>query len=509
MLRRRTTIAGCVLAIAALALAAVPAGADRQDVAPAGAAVPVVQQAAALNPPPGMLRAIARDLNLSISDARARLISEARLSPVAMQLTAQLGPRFGGAWFRPQNARVLMVATTSAADIPMIVAAGAQAEVVEKSFAELTAIKAKLDITLPQVPGVSNVRYVDAKRNKVVVLTLEPIRAELRVLSTDVDHSSVLVMPSAEAPLPLYDLVGGTPYYIGTSSRCSVGFSVRKGTQEGFASAGHCGRTGSATTGFNRVAQGVFQGSSFPGNDYSWVATNANWRVTPTVDNGRGSTVPVAGATPAIEGASVCRSGSTTDWHCGLIQQREASITYPQGTVTQLVRTSVCAEPGDSGGSFISLDQAQGVTSGGSGDCSQGGTTYFQPIGEILSAYGLTLVTTGGGTTPPPGTNPCTGFPNNYSGTLAAGQSSYQPGNAYYLTYNPGVHSGCVNGPAGSDFDLYLQKWDNRSAWVTVATSDGPGPSATISYTGTAGYYRYRVTATGGSGPYTLGIRVP
>jgi hypothetical protein len=35
--------------------------------------------------------------------------------------------------------------------------------------------------------------------------------------------------------------------------------------------------------------------------------------------------------------------------------------------------------------------QAQGVTSGGSGNCQSGGTTYFQPVNEILSAYGLTL----------------------------------------------------------------------------------------------------------------------
>ena len=37
--------------------------------------------------------------------------------------------------------------------------------------------------------------------------------------------------------------------------------------------------------------------------------------------------------------------------------------------------------------------QAQGVTSGGSGNCTVGGTTYFQPVNEILSAYGLSLVT--------------------------------------------------------------------------------------------------------------------
>ncbi|MFC7645417.1 S1 family peptidase [Streptosporangium lutulentum] len=215
------------------------------------------------------------------------------------------------------------------------------------------------------------------------------------------DTEAVIVLPSTEVPQPLYDLVGGTAYYIGTTSRCSIGFPVTKGAQNGFVSASHCGKTGATTTGFNRIAQGVFQGSVFPGSDYSWIAVNTNWTSKSSVDNGEGGLLPVAGDRVAIEGASVCRSGSTTDFHCGVIQQRDASVTYPQGTVLQLTRTNVCAEPGDSGGAFISIDQAQGVTSGGTGDCSSGGTTYFQPIGEILTAYGLSLKTTTGTPTPP------------------------------------------------------------------------------------------------------------
>jgi streptogrisin C len=70
------------------------------------------------------------------------------------------------------------------------------------------------------------------------------------------------------------------------------------------------------------------------------------------------------------------------------------TVAYPQGTVYQMTRTTACAQPGDSGGSFVSSTrQAQGVTSGGSGNCSTGGTTFFQPLNEILSVYGLTLVT--------------------------------------------------------------------------------------------------------------------
>ncbi|TGJ78386.1 hypothetical protein E0Z10_g10384, partial [Xylaria hypoxylon] len=109
--------------------------------------------------------------------------------------------------------------------------------------------------------------------------------------------------------------------------------------------------------------------------------------------NGYGAAnLPVSGSTASGVGASICRSGSTTGIHCGTVGALGATVNYAEGSVTGLTRTSVCAEPGDSGGSFYSGAQAQGVTSGGSGNCASGGTTYFQPVNEILSTYGLTLV---------------------------------------------------------------------------------------------------------------------
>jgi streptogrisin C len=68
-------------------------------------------------------------------------------------------------------------------------------------------------------------------------------------------------------------------------------------------------------------------------------------------------------------------------------------VNYQEGSVSGLTRTNACAEPGDSGGSWVSGTQAQGVTSGGSGNCTSGGTTYFQPVNEILSVYGVSLIT--------------------------------------------------------------------------------------------------------------------
>ena len=40
---------------------------------------------------------------------------------------------------------------------------------------------------------------------------------------------------------------------------------------------------------------------------------------------------------------------------------------------------------------YTSGGVALGLTSGGSGDCSSGGTTFFQPVAEALSAYGVSV----------------------------------------------------------------------------------------------------------------------
>lgn len=117
------------------------------------------------------------------------------------------------------------------------------------------------------------------------------------------------------------------------------------------------------------------------------------------MNNYSGGNVTVAGSQEAGIGASICRSGRTTGWRCGVVQAKNVTVNYSQGAVYGLTQSNACAEGGDSGGSWIAGNQAQGVTSGGSGNCTTGGTMFFQPVNEILSTYGLGLVTTGGGST--------------------------------------------------------------------------------------------------------------
>ncbi|MEV4167758.1 S1 family peptidase [Nonomuraea sp. NPDC049709] len=373
MLSKRCALTGAIILAACLATPLSPAAAD-----------PAPQSASPA--PPAMIDALERDLGLSEAQVVARLANEERAMAVESNLTTALGGSYGGAWLNA-DASKLMVATTDPATAPTIEAQGAQPVVVARSLAQLNGVMTQVDQAPRRAKAAAALWYVDVTTNTVSVQAPTVEAAEALAAAAGVDRSAVTVSATAERPTTFINIIGGAAYYIG-SSRCSVGFAVTRGSTPGFTTAGHCGRTGSRTTN----PTGTFQGSSFPGNDYAWVAAPGN-TATPYVRGSGGANVTVRGSTQASVGSSICRSGSTTGWRCGTIQQHNASVTYPQGTVSGLTRTSACAQPGDSGGSFISGSQAQGMTSGGSGNCSIGGTTYHQPVNEALSVYGLTLRT--------------------------------------------------------------------------------------------------------------------
>ncbi len=449
---------------------------------------------------PAVQRALERDLGLSATAAAKRLAFQARAAGIEDALRARLGTTYGGAWADPAT-NVLYVGVADGGSAAAVRAAGAKAVVVDDSLADLEGWQASLDAAAPDASAQVPSWYVDVTTNSVVVSVRAGGEAAARAMveRAGVPAGSVTLEPTQEAPRTFVDIVGGNAYTIGGTTRCSVGFAVTGG----FVSAGHCGRAGATTA----SPSGTFRGSSFPGNDYSWIGAAAGNVPVGAVNHYDGTRVTVAGSTDAPVGAAVCRSGSTTGWHCGTIQSRGASVTYAEGTVSGLIRTTVCAEPGDSGGSLIAGNQAQGVTSGGSGSCTSGGTTYFQPVNEILAAYGLTLTTGGGGTTPPP-TTACSGYAASYQGSLASGTAVAQPSGGSVSVPRSGTFRLCLAGPSGADFDVYLQK-RSGSSWVTVAQGTTSSSNETVTYAGTAGTYRYVVDAYSGSGAYVLGATTP
>ena len=388
--RRRAALT----ALGTLVLTGIPTAATAEPPPAPGPPPSAAQTLGADKPSAQVLRAMERDLKLTQKQAVTRLVNEAEAGTRAGRLHNTLGGHFAGAWVSGATSAELTVATTHAADVPAIRAQGAEAAVVKTPLSALKAVKEKLDAAAARVRTRDTpVWYVDVPMNRVVVQATRESAAGAFIRTAGVKGRGVAVRVSANRPRLLADIVGGDAYYINGTARCSVGFSVTKGQQQGFASAGHCGKAGARTTGFDMADQGTFQASTFPGKDMAWVGVNSGWTATSDVKGEGGRRTQIAGSAQALVGASVCRSGSTTGWRCGTIEQHDTSVSYSQGTVDGLTRTTVCAERGDSGGPHIAGAQAQGVTSGGSGDCSSGGTTFYQPVNPILSDFGLILKT--------------------------------------------------------------------------------------------------------------------
>ncbi|MDS1272089.1 S1 family peptidase [Lipingzhangella sp. LS1_29] len=358
------------------------ASADSQDVS-----TTATTGAANAATPDGQVAALADSLDISPTDAADLVDLQQEAAEVQAELETDLGSEFGGAVFDSESGD-LTVHVTDETALSEVTAAGAQAELVDNGQDALEEIVADLDAAQDSADEAITSWYADVEEDTVVVETLDgesdAATEFLTAAGVDDAATTVEVRDGAERPELFQNIVGGEYYQTGQGT-CSVGFSV----DGGFVTAGHCGGVGTQTSG----PDGVVAGSDFPGADKAWVETDPGWTPTPEVTDHSGGTVTVTGHEEAPVGAEVCRSGGTTGWHCGTIEATNETVQYPEGTVHGLTRTSACAEPGDSGGSWLAGTQAQGVTSGGSGNCTWGGTTYFQPLNPILDEWNLDLVT--------------------------------------------------------------------------------------------------------------------
>ncbi|BDH04562.1 MULTISPECIES: S1 family peptidase [Streptomyces] len=252
------------------------------------------------------------------------------------------------------------------------------------SASQLT--KASDSVRQADVPGTA--WAVDSKTNRVLVTVDSTVsQAEISKIKEQAGADALTIK---RTPGKFNKLITGGDAIYGGSYRCSLGFNVRSGSTYYFLTAGHCGEV--ASTWYSNSAKttllGTNVGYSFPGNDFALVRyTNSSIAHPSAV----GSQTISSAATPAV-GATVTRRGSTTGTHSGRVTALNATVNYGSGDVVSgLIQTTVCAEGGDSGGPLYGGSVAYGLTSGGSGNCSSGGTTFFQPVTEALSYYGVTL----------------------------------------------------------------------------------------------------------------------
>ncbi len=212
-----------------------------------------------------------------------------------------------------------------------------------------------------------------------------------------------------------------------------------------------------------------------------------------------GSVVDVAApggetATQANGVLSTLNTGTTTPASDSYAFYQGTSMAAPHvaGAAALLYEADPTATPDEIEAALVNSARAF------PGSCSQCGSGIVDADAAIDALLG------GGG--PPPAS--CPSGHDEYNGTLTGtGDYEYQPNGTYYYS-GSGTHSGVLSGPAGTDFDLYLWKW-NGNGWSTVASSLSATSEESISYWGTSGYYVWRIYSYSGSGDYTFCLDMP
>ncbi|WHT16506.1 S1 family peptidase [Crossiella sp. CA-258035] len=344
-----------------------------------------------------------------------RITTQDSLSRTAQRLTAELGARAGGAFL---EAGSLVVAVTDDAAAKVAEAAGAKAKRVVNGAAELASAKQAVRKLLAGVRGSTS--HTDVVNNTVVATI--PAGAAHDAVAAQADAiNGVQVRRSAGKASKQANLYGGQQIEFsvgGGNYVCSVGFTATdRDRRPVMITAGHCA-DGINDGEFRRNGAylGTVRAHSFPTNDYAYSSLSADWTAQASVTKYNGTAVRVTGHGVAAPGSTICKSGRTTNWTCGEVESLDVTINYDDGTtVEEMTQASVCTEGGDSGGSWMAGNTAQGVTSGGIGyfikdtngdgridnkdkafcgeKAGEPNVAYFQPIGEVLNAYGLTLKT--------------------------------------------------------------------------------------------------------------------
>jgi streptogrisin D len=322
--------------------------------------------------------------------APAQATGQLKADTLSTNFQQQLGAAHTAGSYLDHATGKLVVTVTDAASAATVRAAGAEAKLVARSGAQLQKATDVPNRTA-RIPGTA--WAVDPATDQVLISADSTVKGTKLVKLEKAAKSLGASVRIEHVPGVFSKRVSGGQAIYGGGYRCSLGFNVKSGSTYYFLTAGHCGQVASAW--YSNSSQTTKIGNtvsySFPGNDFALVQYTTTG--TPPGDvylyNGSYQDITSA-ATPAV-GSTVKRSGSTTGVHSGSVTALNSTVNYAEGTVSGLIKTTVCAEGGDSGGPLYAGSVALGLTSGGSGNCSSGGTTFFQPVTEALSTYGVSV----------------------------------------------------------------------------------------------------------------------
>ncbi|RMI27534.1 S1 family peptidase [Streptomyces triticirhizae] len=200
-----------------------------------------------------------------------------------------------------------------------------------------------------------------------------------------------LLWPAADDDGPRPQLAGGDPVFSSGGATCTVVANLRVGN------AAFGLLPGSCTEGFphwyadpgRTVPIGPTTSSRFPTHG-TFGYENPDIPVEPTPNCG--GTILTSAGNPTV-GQAVMRGSRTTGCQSATVTGVNVTVNFGGGVVvTGLIQTNLCVEPGDPGGALTSGTTLVGIPVGGSGNCSSGGTSYYQPVVPVLNELGATLV---------------------------------------------------------------------------------------------------------------------
>ncbi len=319
----------------------------------------------------------------------------------------------------------------------------AQAEASAVGVEVVDALRDRIDVHAARLDGLELVVTVGSAADAAVV---ESVGARAEIGPKPARESLI------EGVMPAADLRGGLPYiYNSRSFRCSIGFVGVDATTEQtqVMSAGHCegdggfrevptidrpvyagGTLGSPYTPLGDAGLHVtddYPNPGFPADATYYdlgltPVTGGGWTPKPEVVTWGGGTsgAPLAStplivrdAGPAMNGATLCKSGSTTGWTCGLIPVDNPATVADESGVDRVqyvgtgtptcpaaapnycvgsILANICVRGGDSGGAALVGTRAVGIVSASSTTnpataCSSGDIGVFATLYSANPAY--------------------------------------------------------------------------------------------------------------------------
>jgi hypothetical protein len=362
-----------------------------------------------------LVKQLVKDHGVSSAEARRRADRQPAQLKLAAKVQKNLGPTYGGAWIDQKHGGTLTIGVTKAPAAPKVRSTAKSAGLSETrtttvrySFKHLEQVSAALAkrVAKANKGAKSGLQTGIATPDNVVKLSrlrgadLVPAQRDVLRWAKREFGGAVKISTYAHKSVPKYcyndyacdpPLRSGLAIFTG-GARCTSAFMTYYGSRYYMLTAGHCAELGywwdvsTYNYGYQNVGGAVDYTFGWYGDSAIVSVDNPGWW------RPRGWVLyetPVYGTERDYVGGYVCKQGSTTGYTCGTVTQVNATVYYPNRTLSGMTWSNACTAAGDSGSGVFYGNYAHGILSGGP---YSGCGMIHEPIGRALSSMGVYLL---------------------------------------------------------------------------------------------------------------------